>query len=111
MGVDTRGRPQGRCRKAWRGRSSFAQRDKRCTQRGIPKRTLYLTNIAFRQLVKGFPDIPLPTKAALRNSGDGWGFLDLGDSAIHILSKDAKKKWFSRDQPGSSPERTFTRWY
>jgi len=66
---------------------------------------------ATKTLAEGFPDVPLPTKAALRKSGDGWGFLDLGDSAIHILSKDAKRKWFSRDTPESSLERTFTRWY
>jgi len=47
-------------------------------------------------LVSTHPHLALPPKKSIgRNTQDGWGFLDAGDTAIHILSKDAREKWFS----------------
>ncbi|KAG9032130.1 hypothetical protein FRB95_001836 [Tulasnella sp. JGI-2019a] len=48
-------------------------------------------------LVKSYPDMKLPPKgrSTTRDSADGWAMLDLGDNAIHVVSKSAREKWFS----------------
>ncbi|KAG8878001.1 hypothetical protein FRB97_002847 [Tulasnella sp. 331] len=48
-------------------------------------------------LVKNYPNMTLPSKgrSATRDSVDGWAMMDLGDNAIHVLSKSAREKWFS----------------
>ncbi|KAF8334331.1 uncharacterized protein EI90DRAFT_3051855 [Cantharellus anzutake] len=54
-----------------------------------------------RQAVRAFSRVVtsalgITTKKSVgRATQDGWGFLDMGDTAIHVLSKDAREKWFS----------------
>lgn len=52
------------------------------------------------QLAKEYPHLALPPKTSVAaNTTDGWGFLDVGDVAIHIISSRAREKWFSDDDP------------
>jgi ribosomal silencing factor RsfS len=47
-------------------------------------------------LVTSHPHLPLPPKSVARGqTHDGWGMLDIGDSVVHIISKQARQKWFS----------------
>ncbi|EJD46087.1 hypothetical protein AURDEDRAFT_113783 [Auricularia subglabra TFB-10046 SS5] len=43
------------------------------------------------------PDVPLPSFGFSRRStrgSDGWGMLDAGDFAVHVLSREARERWF-----------------
>ncbi|KAF9510635.1 hypothetical protein BS47DRAFT_1347783 [Hydnum rufescens UP504] len=47
-------------------------------------------------LAPTYPHLALRRKLALgHTTSDGWGFLDAGDFALHVLTYDARRKWFS----------------
>ena len=56
------------------------------------------SNLRRFQLKKEFPHLPLPTKSIKRQKEDGWAMLDLGDSVIHIVSRNARAKWFDESR-------------
>ncbi|KZT60370.1 hypothetical protein CALCODRAFT_553654 [Calocera cornea HHB12733] len=45
-------------------------------------------------LTKQHPELRLPPRSR-RAALDGWAMLDLGDTAVHILSRSARDKWFT----------------
>ncbi|KZO95711.1 hypothetical protein CALVIDRAFT_472103, partial [Calocera viscosa TUFC12733] len=44
-------------------------------------------------LMKLHPELRLPPRSR-RTAEDGWAMLDLGDTAVHIVSRTARDKWF-----------------
>ena len=62
-----------------------------------------LWNSRFVYLVKeNHPHLPIPPKSRAKNVSDGWYLLDVGDTAIHIVSKTVREKWFGylyRERP------------
>ncbi|QRW14728.1 pirin domain-containing protein [Ceratobasidium sp. AG-Ba] len=62
---------------------------------------------AQRELLKSFPELPLPRKLSRRPAGDGWEVLDLGDSLLHVVSEmvsivNASFNPGTPEQPGGS---------
>ena len=45
------------------------------------------------QLLTADPPLPLPPNSKRRVNG-GWAMIDAGDFAIHIVSKEAREKYF-----------------
>ncbi|KAH7340274.1 hypothetical protein B0J17DRAFT_312586 [Rhizoctonia solani] len=45
------------------------------------------------QLLKNHPDLPIPKKLSRRRASDGWEVLDIGDSLLHVVSREAASKW------------------
>ncbi|KAI5122986.1 hypothetical protein M0805_006864 [Coniferiporia weirii] len=52
--------------------------------------------IVRRTLLKAEPPVPLPPNRKYR-AQDGWGMLDAGDFAVHVLSRSAREKYFPID--------------
>ncbi|QRW00204.1 thioredoxin [Ceratobasidium sp. AG-Ba] len=52
---------------------------------------------AQRELLKSFPELPLPRKLSRRPTGDGWEVLDLGDSLLHVVSREKSQNLFGDD--------------
>ncbi|KZV99105.1 hypothetical protein EXIGLDRAFT_606152 [Exidia glandulosa HHB12029] len=52
---------------------------------------------ARKLLQEHHPDVPLPRAGFARRSRgtDGWGMLDAGDFAVHVLSREARERWFA----------------
>jgi ribosomal silencing factor RsfS len=46
------------------------------------------------QLLSHEPPFPLPPKSR-RQAGTGWVMIDAGQFAVHVLSKDAREKYFN----------------
>lgn len=49
-----------------------------------------------RQLLSNDPPVQLPPNKK-RRVQDGWGMLDAGDFAVHVLSRSARQKFFPVD--------------
>ncbi|KAH8117586.1 hypothetical protein DFH11DRAFT_1575900 [Phellopilus nigrolimitatus] len=49
-----------------------------------------------KQLLKAEPPVSLPPNRKRREQ-DGWGMLDAGDFAVHVLSRSAREKYFPVD--------------
>jgi ribosomal silencing factor RsfS len=52
------------------------------------------------QLQKIDPTLPIPRNRK-QPSEEGWAMIDVGNVAIHVLSKAARQKYFGPDQWGS----------
>lgn len=52
-----------------------------------------LTSHYCSQLLTAEEPLPLPPNSK-RQIGDGWAMIDAGDFAVHILSKEAREKYF-----------------
>lgn len=50
---------------------------------------------AQKELLQSYPHLPIPKKLSRKRTEDGWGVLDIGDSLLHIVSREASQKWFS----------------
>ncbi|CAE6459769.1 unnamed protein product [Rhizoctonia solani] len=48
---------------------------------------------AQKELLKNHPDLPIPKKLSRRRASDGWEVLDIGDSLLHVVSREAASKW------------------
>ncbi|KAG8954028.1 hypothetical protein FRC04_001012 [Tulasnella sp. 424] len=57
----------------------------------------YVAKLARNLIIKENPGFHVPSKGTTksRGSSDGWAMLDLGDHAVHVMSKSAREKWFS----------------
>jgi len=55
---------------------------------------------ARKALKESHPEVPLPPKTRRAASEDGWGMLDVGETAVHVLSRQAREKWFAMDGEG-----------
>ncbi|KAG6820609.1 hypothetical protein H0H93_014525 [Arthromyces matolae] len=49
------------------------------------------------------PPLPLPPNSK-RRMNNGWAMIDAGDFAVHILSKEAREKYFASSAPISAPQ-------
>ncbi|KAH7107382.1 hypothetical protein BKA62DRAFT_791184 [Auriculariales sp. MPI-PUGE-AT-0066] len=49
-----------------------------------------------RKLLKEqHPDVPLPPMGfSRRKHNEGWGMIDAGEFAVHVLSQEARQRWF-----------------
>jgi len=52
-----------------------------------------VTRIVRKSLLEARPSLPLPPNSK-RRVEDGWAMIDAGEFAVHILSKDARAKFF-----------------
>ncbi|KAF8610509.1 hypothetical protein BDV93DRAFT_18477 [Ceratobasidium sp. AG-I] len=50
---------------------------------------------AHKELLQAHPHLPIPKKFSRKRTEDGWGVFDIGDSLLHIVSREASQKWFS----------------
>ncbi|CAE6433641.1 unnamed protein product [Rhizoctonia solani] len=48
---------------------------------------------AQKELLKNYPNLPIPRKLSRRRTSDGWEVLDIGDSLLHVVSREAASKW------------------
>ncbi|KDN49380.1 hypothetical protein RSAG8_02082, partial [Rhizoctonia solani AG-8 WAC10335] len=48
---------------------------------------------AQKELLKNYPNLPIPKKLSRRRTSDGWEVLDIGDSLLHVVSREAASKW------------------
>ncbi|KAG8914489.1 hypothetical protein FRC00_013087 [Tulasnella sp. 408] len=57
----------------------------------------YVAKLARNLIIKENPGFHVPSKGTTKSRGtsEGWAMLDLGDHAIHVISKSAREKWFS----------------
>lgn len=49
---------------------------------------------AQKELLKCHPHLPIPRKLSRKRTNDGWEVLDIGDSLLHVVSREAAHKWF-----------------
>ncbi|KAL5636105.1 hypothetical protein ACGC1H_004800 [Rhizoctonia solani] len=48
---------------------------------------------AQKELLRNHPNLPIPKKLGRRRANDGWEVLDIGDSLLHVVSREAASKW------------------
>lgn len=48
--------------------------------------------------------VPSKGSTKSKDAEDPWAMLDLGDHAVHVLSKSARQKWFARFYRDLEPE-------
>ncbi|KAG8703039.1 hypothetical protein FRC08_003101 [Ceratobasidium sp. 394] len=56
---------------------------------------------AQKELLKNYPQLPIPRKLSRKWTGDGWEVLDLGDSLLHVVSREKSQHLFGvqRQEP------------
>ncbi|KAF8590481.1 hypothetical protein K439DRAFT_1627763 [Ramaria rubella] len=64
-------------------------------RKGSINRVIKDVNKALRQLASHDPSLILPSKRK-RAPTDGWAMLDVGEFAVHILSRTARETWFPK---------------
>ncbi|KIO24066.1 hypothetical protein M407DRAFT_244573 [Tulasnella calospora MUT 4182] len=67
----------------------------------------YVAKLTRNLIIKENPGFHVPSKGTTKSRGtsDGWAMLDLGDHAVHVMSKSAREKWFSEYYPDlNSPQ-------
>ncbi|KAG8731977.1 hypothetical protein FRC12_019485 [Ceratobasidium sp. 428] len=56
---------------------------------------------AQRELLKTYPQLPIPRKLSRKRTGDGWEVLDLGDSLLYVVSWEKSQKLFGTHEQDS----------
>lgn len=55
---------------------------------------------AHRELLKNCPELPISRKLVRKRTSDGWEVLDLGDSLLHVVSREKSQTLFDGRQQG-----------